>query len=123
RAVRSFLRERADAPTRRERDGSGFGGEFAANGSKQGRFAGTIAPDQADPSARRDLHRAVADQKPPGEADRKVRDRKHARLSPLIAPNATAFSHAGRVSTANQPSQQRLPSFDGKSSGSRSMTL
>ena len=80
RAVGRFLGKAAHAPARRDGDAAAFGGELAADGAKQRRFAGAVAADQPDARARRDLHRGVVDQKPPGKADGDVLDGKHARV-------------------------------------------
>ena len=74
RAVRSFLREAADAPARRDRDGAGFGRQFAPDRVKQRRLADAVAADEADARAGHDLHGAMIDQKPPGNPDRNVSD-------------------------------------------------
>ncbi len=55
RAVGRFLRETADAPARRDRDGAGFGRQFAADRGKQRRFADAVAADEADARAGHDL--------------------------------------------------------------------
>ena len=74
RAVGSFLREAADPPARRDRDGAGFGRQFAADRVKQRRLADPVAADEADARAGHDLHGAVIDQKPSGNPDRNVGD-------------------------------------------------
>ena len=55
RAVGRFLREAADAPARRNRDGAGFGRQFAADRVKQRRLADAVAADEADARAGHDL--------------------------------------------------------------------
>ncbi len=55
-----------------EGDGAGFGRQVAADRGKQRRFADAIAADEADARAGHDLHGAVVDQEPPGDADRDV---------------------------------------------------
>ena len=97
RAVRRLLRQAADAPTWRQGDAAGLDRQIAADRVKQRRFADAVAADEADARARHDLHRAVVDQEPPGNADRNIRDGKHAALSPDPAPNATHLS-ANRLS-------------------------
>ena len=79
-AVGRLLRQRAHAPARRDRDRPALGRELAADRPEQRRLAGAVAADQPDARAGHDLHRAVVDQKPAGEADRDVRDGKHARF-------------------------------------------
>ncbi len=56
RAVGGFLGETADAPSWRDGDGAGLGRQLAADRVKQGRFADTVAADEADPRAGDDLH-------------------------------------------------------------------
>ncbi len=60
--VGGFLRETADAPSRRNRDRTGLKRQFAANGVKQRRFSDAVAADEADACAGHDLHRALVDQ-------------------------------------------------------------
>ncbi len=72
RAVGRFLRETADPPARGNRDGAGFGRQFATDSVKQRRFADPVAADEAHARAGRDLHRAMIDQKPPGNPDRNI---------------------------------------------------
>ena len=74
RAVGRFLRETADTPAGRDRDGTGFGRQLAANRMEQRRFADAIAADKTHARARHDLNRAVIDQKPSGNADRNIGD-------------------------------------------------
>ena len=59
---------------------------------EQRRFADAVAADEADPRAGHDLHRAVVDQQPSGNADRNIGDGKHAALSPDPPANATDLS-------------------------------
>jgi len=54
------------------RDAAGFERQIAADGMKQRRFADSVAADKADAGAGHDLHRAIVDQKPPGDPDRNV---------------------------------------------------
>ena len=63
RPIGCLLRETADAPARWDRDGSALGRQFAADRFEQGRFAGAIPPDQANPRAWYDLRGAVINQK------------------------------------------------------------
>ena len=74
RAVGGFLRQAADAPARRQRDAAGLHRQLAADGVKQRRFADAVAADETDARAGHDLHRAVVDQKPPGNPDRNIGD-------------------------------------------------
>ena len=53
---------------------AGFGRQLAADRVKQRRFADAVAADKADARAGHDLHGAVVDQKPSGNADRNVGD-------------------------------------------------
>ena len=76
RPVRGFLGEAADAPARRDRDGTAFDRQFAADRRKQRRFADPVAADEADAGARHDLRGAMIDQKPSGDADRYFGDVK-----------------------------------------------
>jgi hypothetical protein len=48
RSIRRFLRETADAPARRDRDGAALDRQFAADRGKQRRFAGAVATNQTD---------------------------------------------------------------------------
>ncbi len=91
RPVRGFLRETADAPARRDRDGSAFGRQLAADHPEQRRFADAVAADEADPRARHDLRRAVIDQEPSGKPDRDVGDGKHARVVTAAAAKRNRF--------------------------------
>lgn len=69
RTVRCLLRETADTPARRDRDGAGLKRQFAPYRTEQRRFTDAVAPDEADARAGDDLRRAVIDQKPSGNPD------------------------------------------------------
>ncbi len=70
RPVRGLLGEAADPPARRDRDGTAFDRQFAADRRKQRRFADPVAADEADAGARHDLRRAMVNQQPSGDPDR-----------------------------------------------------
>src|ERR1700721_2159824 len=91
RAVRRLLCKAADLPARRYGDGAGFGWQVTTNGMKQRRLADTVAADEAHARAGYNLHRALVDQKPPGDPDRDIVDGEHAGFSPQPFQNATGI--------------------------------
>ena len=68
-----------------------LGRQLAADDVEQRGFAGAVAADEADARAGHDLHGAVVDQQPSGDADGDVGDGKHAAFSPEPPPNATVY--------------------------------
>ena len=77
--VRRLLREAADPAARRELHRAVLGGDLARDRAEQGRLAGTIASDQPDAGAGRDVRRGLVDQQAAGDADRQFVDDEHGR--------------------------------------------
>ncbi len=66
---------------------------------KQRRFADAVAADEADARAGHDLHRAVVDQEPPGNADRNVGEWKACGV--VTGPGAKRNPFIGQISASS----------------------
>ena len=102
-AIGRFLGEAADGPARRDGDASALQGQLASDGVKQGGFADAVAPNETNPCARHDLHRAVIDQKAAGDTNRNVSEGKHPGFSPEMRSNASVVSRKGEASSCRLP--------------------
>src|SRR4051812_28042885 len=79
RPVRRFLREASDAPARGHFDMALLGVMLARDDVEQSRLAGAVAADETDARARRNAHRRILDQGPPGDSDGEVVEDEHGR--------------------------------------------